>query len=195
MRPPVASGPPRTFTYVTVKLDAAGIETPRRTLQAGQYVEDLGNGVTIEMVRIRGGEFQMGSSESEAQSAFEEAKRYFKESNRGWYTAETPRHLVTVAPFLMGKFEVTQRQWRAVAAMTKVNTDLDLDPSSSKGDDLPVETVTWEQAKEFIARLNAKLGLTEANGYRLPSEAEWSMRPEPAARRPLPSAKRSIHSS
>ncbi|MGH9843405.1 MAG: formylglycine-generating enzyme family protein [Blastocatellia bacterium] len=176
VKPPdvLPSGHPRTFAYVTVTLDAAGNETSRRTLQAEQYVEDLGNGVTIEMARIPGGEFQMGSSEAEAQTAFEEVKRYFKESQREWYTAETPRHPVKVAPFLMGKFEVTQRQWRAVAALPKVKEDLDLNPSRSKeGDDLPVENVTWEQAKEFIARLNAKLGLNETNGYRLPSEAEW----------------------
>jgi formylglycine-generating enzyme required for sulfatase activity len=46
-------------------------------------------------------------------------------------------------------------------------------PSNFKGDDLPVESVSWEEAKEFCLRLNAKLGLTDADGYRLPSEAEW----------------------
>ncbi len=69
----------------------------------------------------------------------------------------------------MGKFEVTQAQWRAVAGLPKVNRDLNANPSNFKGDDLPVEQVSWEEAVEFCARLTNKTGKT----YRLPSEAEW----------------------
>ncbi len=60
-----------------------------------------------------------------------------------------------------------------MAAFPKVKLDLAADPSNFKGDDLPVENVSWEEVKEFIGRLNRKLGLTEQTGYRLPSEAEW----------------------
>jgi hypothetical protein len=63
---------------------------------------------------------------------------------------------------------------RSIAQLPKVKLDLNPDPSRFKGDRLPVETVSWEEAKEFIARLNAKLGLGEENGYRLPSEAARS---------------------
>ncbi|HKQ76804.1 MAG TPA: SUMF1/EgtB/PvdO family nonheme iron enzyme [Blastocatellia bacterium] len=170
---PSTSLPLRAFTYETVTIDASGNEISRRRLQGQAYVEDLGGGVTIEMVAVPGGQFQMGSTDAEAQAAFEEAKHYYLDSRREWYIAETPRHLVKISPFLIGKFEVTQRQWRAVAKLPKVTLDLESDPSRIKGDDLPVENISWNHAKEFIARLNARLGLNEVNGYRLPSEAEW----------------------
>ncbi len=69
----------------------------------------------------------------------------------------------------MGKYEVTQAQWRAVARLPKVKKDLNPDPSHFKGDDLPVEQVSWEDAVEFCERLSRATG----RQYRLPSEAEW----------------------
>jgi formylglycine-generating enzyme required for sulfatase activity len=69
----------------------------------------------------------------------------------------------------VGKVEVTQAQWRAVASLPKVSRDWDPDPSKFKGDNLPVEQVSWEDAMEFCARLSQATGRT----YRLPSEAEW----------------------
>ncbi len=70
-----------------------------------------------------------------------------------------------------GKNEVTQAQWRIIANMTdiKVNIDLDSETSYFKGDDRPVETVNWYEAKEFCDRLSKLTG----KQYRLPSEAEW----------------------
>jgi len=121
------------------------------------YTEDLGNGVRLEMVRIPGGKFRMGSPESEERRA----------------THEGPQREVNVTEFLMGRHEVTQRVWREVAGYPKVGRELNPDLSGFKGEDRPVENVSWEEAKEFIARLNRKLGLREREGYRLPSEAEW----------------------
>jgi formylglycine-generating enzyme required for sulfatase activity len=69
----------------------------------------------------------------------------------------------------MGKYPVTQKQWRAVAALGKVNIDLESDPSYFKGDNLPVERVSWNDAQEFCARLSRMANKT----YRLPAEAEW----------------------
>ena len=120
---------------------------------AEYFAQDLGNGVILEMVAIPGGTFIMGSPENE----------------EGRISYESPQHQVTVPPFFMGKYPVTQKQWRAVAALGKVNIDLKSDPSYFKGDNLPVESVSWNDAQEFCARLSRMANKT----YRLPSEAEW----------------------
>ena len=114
--------------------------------------EGLGNGVTLDMVSIPGGSFMMGSPQREGTDA------------------EKPQHEVVVQPFFMGKYPVTQKQWRAIASLPKVNHVLNPDPSYFKGDDLPVEIVSWEDAVEFCARLSKQKGGKE---YRLPTEAEW----------------------
>ncbi len=70
-------------------------------------------------------------------------------------------HRVTLQPFELGKYEVTQAQWQAVMGDN---------PSSFKGcDNCPVESVSWDDIQEFIEVLNRKTG----KRYRLPSEAEW----------------------
>jgi TonB family protein len=94
-----------------------------------------------EMVFVEGGTFQMGSETGEAD--------------------ERPVHSVTLSSFKIGKFEVTQAQWKAVMGNN---------PSDFKGcDDCPVETVSWYDVHDFILKLNAKTGMN----YRLPTEAEW----------------------
>ena len=82
---------------------------------------------------------------------------------------EKPQHEVNVPAFYMGKYEVTQAQWRAVASLPRVKIELKPNPSHFKRDDLPVEQVSWEDAVEFCARLSKATG----RQYRLPSEAEW----------------------
>ncbi|MEA5602162.1 SUMF1/EgtB/PvdO family nonheme iron enzyme [Nostoc sp. UHCC 0252] len=121
--------------------------------QAKLFTENLGNGVVLEMVAIPGGKFLMGSPENEPERSY----------------SESPQHTVTVQPFFMGKFPVTQSQWAIVAALKKVNIDLNPEPSNFKGANRPVEQVSWDHAIEFCARLSNKTGKT----YRLPSEAEW----------------------
>jgi formylglycine-generating enzyme required for sulfatase activity len=114
--------------------------TPRPTFQS--FTEDLGHGVKLEMVALSGGAFQMGSNDGEDD--------------------EKPVHRVTVSPFAVGKYEVTQLQWKAVM---KSNDN----PSHFRGDNLPVENVSWNDAVEFCRRLSSQTGKT----YRLPTEAEW----------------------
>jgi formylglycine-generating enzyme required for sulfatase activity len=113
--------------------------------------ENLGNGVVLEMVAIPGGKFFMGSPEGEGNDR------------------EKPQHQVTVSPFYMGKYPVTQAQWERVAFLPKVNINLHPKPSCFKGANLPVERVSWHDAQEFCARLSKTTGKL----YRLPSEAEW----------------------
>ncbi len=142
-----------TFEFDTVTLDARGQVTARRKGRARYFVEDLGGGVKLEMVEIPAGTFRMGSLASE----------------KGRRDNESPQHQVTVPKFYMGKFEVTQAQWRAVANSPKVERELNPDPSRFKGDNLPVERVSWGDAVEFCQQLSQKTG----REYRLPSEAEW----------------------
>jgi len=104
------------------------------------------NSIDMEFVLIPAGEFDMGSPFSEV----------------GRYDDEGPVHHVTISkPFYLSKYEVTQKQWREVMGS---------DPSYFKGDDLPVEWVSWYEVQEFIRKLNEREGSVK---YRLPSEAEW----------------------
>jgi len=117
------------------------------------------NNNQVDMVYVEGGTFQMGSDS--------------EEGNR-----EKPIHSVTLSSFHIGKYEITQKQWKAVMGSN---------PSKFKGDNLPVESISWYQAVEFCNKLSQKEGLTpaytingrnvtcnwKAIGYRLPTEAEW----------------------
>ena len=77
---------------------------------------------------------------------------------------EKPVHQVTLSDFYIGKYEVTQRQWRMVMGS---------DPSYFKNcDDCPVEQVSWDDVQEFLKKLNQSL-LAGQKPYRLPTEAEW----------------------
>jgi eukaryotic-like serine/threonine-protein kinase len=145
--------PPPTFTFKTVTVNKKGTIIQRETKQARYFTEDLGNGVTFDMVYIPGGTFGMGSPETEAEN----------------YDDEKPQHQVTIQPFYMGKYAATQAQWKAVAQLPKIERDIDPDPSYFKGDNRPVENVLWLDVVEFCARLSQKTG----RNYRLPSEAQW----------------------
>ena len=140
----------QTFEFDVVTVNPGGREISRKST-ANFFAENLGNGVILEMVSIPGGTFMMGSPD-----------------NRG-EADERPEHKVTVKPFFLGKFPVTQAQWQAVAALPQVKQSLKPNPSKFKGVNLPVENVSWHDAVEFCARLSQKTG----RHYRLPSEAEW----------------------
>ncbi|MEM9271595.1 MAG: SUMF1/EgtB/PvdO family nonheme iron enzyme [Cyanobacteria bacterium P01_F01_bin.143] len=110
------------------------------------FIEDLGNGVKLEMVAIPGGTFMMGSPEGEGKDN------------------EKPQHQVTVKPFLMGKYPITQAQYRQLMG---VNPSYFKDREDAKR--RPVEQVSWDEAVEFCQRLSKLVG----QEYRLPTEAEW----------------------
>ncbi|NES95586.1 MAG: formylglycine-generating enzyme family protein [Desertifilum sp. SIO1I2] len=141
----------KSFSFEVVTVDRKGQETTRCKGEAEYFEEDLGDGVTLAMVYIPGGTFMMGAPEGEGGDS------------------EKPQHQVTVPPFFLGQYPVTQAQWKQVAKLPKVQRDLKPDPASFKGADRPVECVSWYDAEEFIARLAHKAG----KSYRLPSEAEW----------------------
>ena len=93
-----------------------------------------GKEIHFEMVDLPGGNFLMGGSSSD----------------------EKPIHKVQIAPFAIGKYQVTQAEWKAVMGGN---------PSRFKGGRLPVENVSWNDVQEFLTKIG--------NGYRLPTEAEW----------------------
>ncbi|OPZ97874.1 MAG: Serine/threonine-protein kinase pkn1 [Bacteroidetes bacterium ADurb.Bin408] len=100
---------------------------------------------TIEMVLVQGGTFTMGCTSEQGSDCDNDEK---------------PSHRVTVSSFYMSKYEITQKQWMEIMGSN---------PSYFKGDNLPVENVSWNDVQEFIAKLNEKTG----RQYRLPTEAEW----------------------
>ncbi|NCQ99861.1 MAG: formylglycine-generating enzyme family protein [Microcystis aeruginosa L211-101] len=158
--------------------------------QAKGIVQKLAEGVELELMEIPGGTFTMGTED-------EEIERLVKKFGWDGYRRERPQHRVTVSSFYMGRYPITQAQWRAVASRTdlKVERNLNLDPSHFKAPpkpslkseasdsppfegprggsptrwDRPVEQVSWYDAVEFCARLSKLTG----KEYRLPSEAEW----------------------
>ena len=145
-----------TFNLVTLEQDHT-FSSPSITRQqrhSQHYLEDLGGGVLMSMVKIPGGSFRMGSPEGES----------------GRNTREGPQRNVQVRSFFMGRFPVTQEQWRAVATMHPERQNLARSPSYFKGNDhRPVEQVNWYDAVEFCTRLSEQTGRI----YRLPTEAEW----------------------
>ncbi|HLP88466.1 MAG TPA: SUMF1/EgtB/PvdO family nonheme iron enzyme [Nostocaceae cyanobacterium] len=141
----------KSFEFKTVTVNSHGEIIQEETKQAQYFNEDLSEGIILEMVAIPGGTFMMGSVEGEG------------------YDSEKPQHQVTIQPFFMGKYPVTQAQWQVVAKLPEVNRSLNPDPSCFKGANRPVEGVDWKDAIEFCVRLSRytyKL-------YRLPNEAEW----------------------
>jgi formylglycine-generating enzyme required for sulfatase activity len=126
-----------------------------------QEFSNQSNVISGEMVLVPGGRFTMGSPAAEEDRSDDEVQ-----------------HRVTVSVFYMGKYEVTQAEYEAI---------MGTNPSKFKGARLPVERVSWYEAVEYCNKRSAKEGLTpaykangdnvawkkNANGYRLPTEAEW----------------------
>ncbi|BAQ65951.1 bifunctional serine/threonine-protein kinase/formylglycine-generating enzyme family protein [Geminocystis sp. NIES-3709] len=117
------------------------------------FVEYLGEGVNLDMVFIPSGSFMMGSNNNEV----------------GRDKDENPVHLVNLNSFYISKYPITQLQWRTISSFPKAGRPVKNNPSAFKGDNLPVEKVSWLDAQEFCKRLTK---YTNRN-YRLPTESEW----------------------
>jgi formylglycine-generating enzyme required for sulfatase activity len=111
-------------------------------ISAANLEEKITNSIDMEFVLVRPSLFSMGTDDADCNGK--------------------PAHRVRITkPYYIGKYEVTQKQW----------TDLmGNNPSNFKGNNRPVEMVSWLEAVEFIKKLNDKEG---KNIYRLPTEAEW----------------------
>ncbi len=133
------------ISFTSVKLDSLGNILARPAGSALVFQEDLGNGISITMVKIPAGTFTIGSPASE----------------KDRQNDESPQTQVTVPEFFMGQTLVTQAQWQAIMGNNFSNFQ-----GNSK---LPVDSVSWLDAINFCQKLSQKTSLT----YRLPSEAEW----------------------
>ena len=127
--------PERTKTPPVTKVEAK----PDRIVIPKSFPETI-NGVPLEMILVPAGKFTMGSTEDDD---------------------EKPPHEVTLPGFYIGKYQITQAQWKAVMG--------DKLKPYFKGEDLPMESISWNDAREFCQKLSRMTGKT----YRLPSEAEW----------------------
>jgi len=139
---------PALFAFRSGQTDRLPNDTPYKEPNEPNTPEPghtITNSIDMNLICIPPGRFTMGSPPTEAATDYD----------------ERPRHLVAISkPFYMSVTEVTQAQWQAV--MTE-------NQSSFKGDDRPVETISWEQADEFCKELTRR----EGKKYRLPTEAEW----------------------
>ena len=136
-----------TLSSQTSELANNSVNTSSSSVSSGSNVISipLRNGITIEMVKVEAGTFMMGAT-SEMQNPYDDEK---------------PVHQVTLTnDYYMGKYEVTQALWQAVTGKN---------PSKFKGDNLPVERVSWNDCQVFIRNLNNMTG----RKFRLPTEAEW----------------------
>ena len=106
--------------------------------------------LNLDMIYVEGGTFTMGCTREQGYDCFADEK---------------PAHQVTLSSFFIGKYEVTQAQWKAVMGNLPDNNS----DKNFTGDNFPVENVSWNDTQEFIRKLNAATGKT----YRLPTEAEW----------------------
>jgi formylglycine-generating enzyme required for sulfatase activity len=133
----------KTIEFETPTLNRQGEIIAKVQHFVQQWTEDLGHGIQLDMLVIPSGSFQMGSPHNYGNPD------------------EHPQHFVMIKSFLMSKSLITQEQWKAV--MVK------LPPCRFKGDRLPVERVSWRDARKFCKRLSKRTG----RDYQLPSETQW----------------------
>jgi formylglycine-generating enzyme required for sulfatase activity len=145
----------RTISFDYAAVDENGAQLPMQKATASVFTEPISSDVGVSMVTVPDGSFVMGSPKSEPE----------RRAN------ERPQHEVSLRTFCMGSSPVTQAQWAAVVANKRVTNvrALDPDPSFFKAGDLPVESISWNDAAEFCRRLADLTG----RDYRLPTEAEW----------------------
>jgi formylglycine-generating enzyme required for sulfatase activity len=148
----------KSFSFQVITLNERGKKINREQKEAEYYTEILDNDIILDMVFIPDGSFIMGSPPGEG------------------YESEKPQHQVSVPSFFIGRYPITQAQWKAVAELAPVERELDPDPSYSKEGyegisrwTRPVKNISWEDAQEFCNRLSKETGRI----YRLPTEAKW----------------------
>jgi eukaryotic-like serine/threonine-protein kinase len=131
--------------FISTKLNERGDIIDRQQFQSEIFLEELGDGISLTMIKIPTGNFMMGSPEQE----------------EGREIHEQPQHLVNISEFYLGQTQITQAQWGAVFQ--------DKSMMFGKNSQLPINRINWFDAIAFCQRLSQKTG----HKYRLPSESEW----------------------
>jgi len=147
-----------TLAVDSLDFDIATVNSQGQTfLDTGntkKFTESLGHREVLETIFIPEGVLtQNETPDNESEKRIRQAKK----------------NSIAISALAMGRYPITQSQWRRVATFPKINVPLNPDPSSFKGDRNPVERISWPEAVEFCARLSNYTGRT----YRLPTEAEW----------------------
>ena len=144
---------PPGWTFETRRVQVITPEGPEQK-EIGYYTNSIG----MKLVLVPAGEFMMGGDEPPGEVV---RKCNTADAKAEWFQSEQPQHRVRITrPFLMGACEVTQAQYENI---------IGTNPADFKGDNNPVEQVSWTDATEFCRRISQKEGVE----YRLPSEAEW----------------------
>ncbi len=137
-----------SLTSSTSSSSANTLSSSGSSLSGNTITIPVKNGINIEMVKVEAGSFDMGATPEMRSLQYP-------------YDDEKPDHRVTLTKnYYIGKYEVTQALWQVVMGNN---------PSRFKGDDLPVERVSWKRCQDFISKLNSLTG----KRFRLPTEAEW----------------------
>jgi formylglycine-generating enzyme required for sulfatase activity len=132
-----------TYPLIFVPLcKASRVPYSENRVQLAEIEENFLGGILLEMIYIPGGTMLMGAPAGQGNDS------------------EEPQHFVTIKPFYLGKYPITQAQYQAV---------MNCNPSHFTHDHHPVETVGWNDAIEFCEKLSQRSG----KSYRLPSESEW----------------------
>ncbi|MCI6473928.1 MAG: formylglycine-generating enzyme family protein [Bacteroidales bacterium] len=153
---PVSTGTDSAYVEVTDTVAVDSVAVEEEIIIAADIISDdkytvynklpiTVEGIVFNMIKVDGGTFMMGASE--------------ETDNYSW-EREHPAHQVALSSYYIGETEVTQALWKAVMGKN---------PSKTKGDDLPVERVSWYDCQKFIEKLNSLTG----KKFRLPTEAEW----------------------
>ncbi|MBE9182958.1 formylglycine-generating enzyme family protein [Oculatella sp. LEGE 06141] len=143
----------KLFDFQVPTVDSKGQLKASQWHQAKFFPESLDEQVNLDMVAIAPGHFKMGTTRSE----------------RDRKAQDYPQRSITVQPFFMSKYPITQSQWASVSRLPKVRRDLEPAPSHFNGVNHPVESISWLEAVEFCDRLSNHTG----RRYQLPSEAQW----------------------
>jgi formylglycine-generating enzyme required for sulfatase activity len=126
----------------------------RQRREAQYYTENLGEGISLDMILLPSGSFQMGTPDMEIE-------KLCKEYDVEYFQRESPQHRVNISSFLMGRYPITQAQWKAIASTAKIDIELKPEPSHFKDPyqeqdrwTRPIEQVSWYDAVEFCKRLS-----------------------------------------